>query len=1522
MRHLRHLSHLLKTVLWTLTAAVALAVSLIYHLQLPLAHRIERQLLNRFATGEIRGELSVGRLDRLDFKKVDARFVTVRDGEGRRIISADRVELVPDIRAIVKTGTIRFRFGRITGAVARLADKDGEPSLFTTFDARHPSKTPSTKEPLHVQVDSLELVDTTIYGQVIKLRGVRAEHLHARGRFVLARELEVVIEEAQGVVVQPFDFPGRIISLTGTISTDKMRGIKLDVRAGRDDEDVRAQIDYRSDVPDRPQNLYLELLTDKLTPATLRSVGYAFAGPLSAPLNGRLVLNGPPDLLELSAQVQSRAGAAAVSGTISSDAGISVRVTTQSMALDQLMDGAPAVNARGQLDVTAKDDAQPRLHAEFAAMRYRAILVPPFVLDGTLEDNGVRIERARALRGGQISLRGRIGFDGHTDLRLDAHFTALERDPNLSQVAGDLQGQLNAAVQIKTPDIKHVTELDITGKVELVDAHFGSVRAARVSMTGSARGDPQLPRLDVQVTAEEFAILSYQLGSAHFSLQGGPRNYAARGEFQAAGKKTFSFDAAVEADRNGFVVQADPIEFSVGTESWRGLLRDFRVIHDQSIELGFLRLASRAQRLEATGILRLHGEDSLQAQLQNFDLTAVRAVLGNEFPLVHGYADANLTLRGDTERPIVSFQGAVRAARLPGAEQFDAEYNVSYGDGDLELDSSLELPSGSGLQLSGHGFLDATQSDTREALASGSYDLTLSANNMDARMIPQLHDRIESGRISGSMHGKGGRNELALDGELTGSGVRFAHSQPIELTAAFQYAHDQLATRLGLADEHGPLARGELSSHVNWQRLQAGPREYLPELLDSDFSLSGQSLARALDEFPVTIRGANSWPLRFASTFKASRSAGVLQGDLHGVFKPKELLSDSACQLTTASELLTNWQVQNERASTHFEARLDDRAVASADGQIDWSFAGFLRGEQVPQPRAELHGGADIAQVERVPGLCQHGRGELHGQWDIRSVWTDTPTADIALHGTLIPEVRVQDGATEQRVAACRNQALQLAIDAHADAHGAKVDVQQRGCGGGPGLLHAQLPWNWNAQHASPVLDDKRESRLDLDLQDTELAPLLDYLPGVLGFSGQASGQLEVRAQRNKVAYTGDLALSGGRLYLLSTGQDLSEVGLGITGYGTWLKLDNLHARVGRGSIDAQGGIGLEGFWPRRLQFGVVLRELALQREGIELARLNGSMAVVSEIRADHTDTAIKLHSLAIRLPDVSARSPQSLESHPDITVTSEERKTVNGSPYVFRFELDGRRGLSAKRNDFDATLAAELRVEYDQTQLRVGGYIEFVRGTFDVFGKRFQVNRGSMHFAGSDDLSPEVSLVATHDPDQVGGSPVLVNVSGSLSKPEVTFLSEACPGEGAVVLLLSGRCPSDTESGIGNPNATQDALAAGILGGIVTLGARSQLGGLIPRFAVESTAGGTRTRLKAGFEAVPKFMRSLVQRVYLQGAVSTADSGAGDTTGGGTQSATTPDFLIELYFPNSIVGAGRVAPTTRSWGLDVTWEP
>jgi hypothetical protein len=98
-----------------------------------------------------------------------------------------------------------------------------------------------------------------------------------------------------------------------------------------------------------------------------------------------------------------------------------------------------------------------------------------------------------------------------------------------------------------------------------------------------------------------------------------------------------------------------------------------------------------------------------------------------------------------------------------------------------------------------------------------------------------------------------------------------------------------------------------------------------------------------------------------------------------------------------------------------------------------------------------------------------------------------------------------------------------------------------------------------------------------------------------------------------------------------------------------------------------------------------------------------------------------------------------------------------------------------------------------------------------------------------------------------------------------------------------------------------------------------------MPRVGYERSAEGTE-RVVAGFsseELVPKFMRGFVQRVYVQGGRSTETEEAAVTTdeaAAAEESNVSLDFLIELYFPHNIVGAGHFAQDT--WGLDITWEP
>jgi hypothetical protein len=144
---------------------------------------------------------------------------------------------------------------------------------------------------------------------------------------------------------------------------------------------------------------------------------------------------------------------------------------------------------------------------------------------------------------------------------------------------------------------------------------------------------------------------------------------------------------------------------------------------------------------------------------------------------------------------------------------------------------------------------------------------------------------------------------------------------------------------------------------------------------------------------------------------------------------------------------------------------------------------------------------------------------------------------------------------------------------------------------------------------------------------------------------------------------------------------------------------------------------------------------------------------------------------------------------------------------------------------------------------------------------------------------------------------------------------------------MISGQCVADDPDLAQESENAQQAFAVGIAGSSVLtlLGPPPRVGGVTPRVGLESGGRGYDTRFKAGVSSeslVPKFMRKLVQRVYVQGAVSTqaSEEATIETQEGPDSLARALDFLIELYFPHNIVGAGKFSED--NWGIDVTWEP
>ena len=107
---------------YALLATSAIVVSALYHVTLPEARASAARMLEEVFAGEFRGQLVVGSFESIRARRVVATDLKLIDPRGRTVITAKRVELVPDLQSFL-TGSPRIKSAHLT---------DGDVTLIET----------------------------------------------------------------------------------------------------------------------------------------------------------------------------------------------------------------------------------------------------------------------------------------------------------------------------------------------------------------------------------------------------------------------------------------------------------------------------------------------------------------------------------------------------------------------------------------------------------------------------------------------------------------------------------------------------------------------------------------------------------------------------------------------------------------------------------------------------------------------------------------------------------------------------------------------------------------------------------------------------------------------------------------------------------------------------------------------------------------------------------------------------------------------------------------------------------------------------------------------------------------------------------------------------------------------------------------------------------------------------------------------------------------------------------------------
>ncbi len=142
----------------------------------------------------------------------------------------------------------------------------------------------------------------------------------------------------------------------------------------------------------------------------------------------------------------------------------------------------------------------------------------------------------------------------------------------------------------------------------------------------------------------------------------------------------------------------------------------------------------------------------------------------------------------------------------------------------------------------------------------------------------------------------------------------------------------------------------------------------------------------------------------------------------------------------------------------------------------------------------------------------------------------------------------------------------------------------------------------------------------------------------------------------------------------------------------------------------------------------------------------------------------------------------------------------------------------------------ADLRVAGTVTEPSITGEAEMLRGTYDFAGRRFDLIRGNIRFAGELPVNPQLDIAAEA---RVRGLSAQIRVTGRSQRPEIAFTSTpALPQDELLSRILFGTSITNLSA----PEAVQLAAAVASL--------NDPRGGLDPINAVRRSIGLDRLRI------------------------------------------------------------------------------
>jgi autotransporter translocation and assembly factor TamB len=348
-----------------------------------------------------------------------------------------------------------------------------------------------------------------------------------------------------------------------------------------------------------------------------------------------------------------------------------------------------------------------------------------------------------------------------------------------------------------------------------------------------------------------------------------------------------------------------------------------------------------------------------------------------------------------------------------------------------------------------------------------------------------------------------------------------------------------------------------------------------------------------------------------------------------------------------------------------------------------------------------------------------------------------------------------------------------------------------------PVLLKAKLPVTLSLYPYSLKLDKDRPLQATFSLSG-HLAPLVELLKtSASNLSGKTTINIDVSGSINNLVVNGAAEIIEGTFEMPETGALYKNINAHLIVNKSQVQVTDLTGTDafngvirGKGNID----INIEKEFP--FDFDIAIENTKLLRLDYATATGNGHLKLTGNLSGATLEGKVLAEEAKVRIPEDSPILVQTV----DVTYINRDESNTQDDytkdtvwPIKLNLEFDVKEPFSINGTDLKSRWAGSLKIKGTAETPELFGEFRVVDGQYKFNGKVFDINEGSISFAGDPGKKTSLYVIASQD---LGDIKAEVILKGALKSPAISFRSNPpLPQREILSWILFGHGASELNS-------------------------------------------------------------------------------------------------------------------------------